>query len=118
SRVSEHYQWSIAARIWGTGRAKDYGRKLGQFVHQSVEAYSVGEKTIVSKKTVHISDLKLTKVAVPFATTERWAWGGLDGLANVVIEMQTDEGLVGLGEAPGHPTPEIVVDTILSLLPL
>jgi L-alanine-DL-glutamate epimerase-like enolase superfamily enzyme len=64
---------------------------------------------------MRITALKTTVVAIPFTGEERWAWGGRRGLANVILEVETDEGLVGLGEAGGYPTPEIVVAVIRSL---
>ena len=62
-----------------------------------------------------ITALKTTIVAIPFTGDETWAWGGRRGLSNVILEIETDEGLVGLGEAGGYPTPDIVVAVIRSL---
>lgn len=62
-----------------------------------------------------ITELKTTVVAVPFTGDELWAWGGRSGLTSVILEMKTDDGLTGLGEAPGYPTPEIVLAVIRSL---
>lgn len=67
---------------------------------------------------MRITELKTTIVAVPFNGNELWAWGGRSGLTNVILEMSTDEGLLGLGEASGYPTPEIVVAVIRSLADL
>jgi L-alanine-DL-glutamate epimerase-like enolase superfamily enzyme len=67
---------------------------------------------------MHITALKTTIVAMPFTGEEKWAWGGRGGLSNVILEIETDEGLVGLGEASGYPTPEIVLAVIRSLEPL
>jgi L-alanine-DL-glutamate epimerase-like enolase superfamily enzyme len=64
---------------------------------------------------MRITALKTTIVAIPFTGEEKWAWGGRGGLANVILEVETDEGLVGLGEAGGYPTPDIVVAVIRSL---
>ncbi len=62
-----------------------------------------------------ITGLKTTVVAVPFTGDELWAWGGRGGLTNVILEMETDEGLIGLGEAPGYPTADVVLAVIRSL---
>ena len=67
---------------------------------------------------MRVTALKTTVVAIPFTGEEKWAWGGRRGLSNVILEIETDEGLVGLGEAAGYPTPEIVVAVIRSLEPL
>jgi len=64
---------------------------------------------------MRITRLKTTVVAIPFTSDEKWAWGGRRGLANVILELETDEGLIGLGEAGGYPTPDIVVAVIRSL---
>ncbi|HKW99505.1 MAG TPA: mandelate racemase/muconate lactonizing enzyme family protein [Bryobacteraceae bacterium] len=64
---------------------------------------------------MRITALKTTIVAIPFTAPEKWAWGGRGGLANVILEMETDEGVTGLGEAGGYPTPDIVVAVIRSL---
>jgi len=64
---------------------------------------------------MRITRLKTTVVAIPFTSNEKWAWGGRRGLANVILEIETDEGLIGLGEAGGYPTPDIVVAVIRSL---
>jgi len=64
---------------------------------------------------MRITALKTTVVAIPFTGAEKWAWGGRGGLANVILEVETDEGLTGLGEAGGYPTPDIVVAVIRSL---
>jgi len=64
---------------------------------------------------MRITSLKTTVVAIPFTGAEKWAWGGRNGLANVILEIETDAGLMGLGEAGGYPTPDIVVAVIRSL---
>ncbi len=67
---------------------------------------------------VRITDLTVTIVAVPFAEPERWAFGVRHGLASVILEVTTDEGVVGIGEAAGYPTPEVVVAVVAALRPL
>lgn len=64
---------------------------------------------------MRITALKTTVVAVPFVEEEKWAWGGRGGLTNVILEVETDEGITGLGEAGGYPTPDIVVAVIRSI---
>jgi L-alanine-DL-glutamate epimerase-like enolase superfamily enzyme len=64
---------------------------------------------------MRITALKTTVVAVPFKGVEKWAWGGRSGLANVILEIETDEGITGLGEAGGYPTPDIVLAVVRSL---
>jgi L-alanine-DL-glutamate epimerase-like enolase superfamily enzyme len=54
-----------------------------------------------------IAEMRTTTVSVPFATDELWAYGRRRGVTNILVELETDDGLVGLGEAVGWPTPEI-----------
>lgn len=65
-----------------------------------------------------IVTLRATPVAVPLRKPELWAFGGRVGLVSVIVEVETDEGLVGLGEAPAYPTPDIVLAVLRSLEPL
>ena len=48
---------------------------------------------------MRIAQVRVTPIAVPYRTPERWADGIRPGINNVVIELTTDTGLVGLGEA-------------------
>jgi L-alanine-DL-glutamate epimerase-like enolase superfamily enzyme len=68
--------------------------------------------------SMRITGLTTTVVAVPFRLEERWAFGGRRGLTAVLLELETDEGVVGLAEAAGYPSPEIVLAVFRSLEPL
>jgi L-alanine-DL-glutamate epimerase-like enolase superfamily enzyme len=48
---------------------------------------------------VKIKDLKSTIVSIPFAKPTLWPYGHWDGMTVVVIEIETDQGLIGLGES-------------------
>lgn len=67
---------------------------------------------------MRIEGLDARVVAVPFREQELWAFGGRRGLTTVILEMRTDEGIVGLGEAPGYPSVDIVGAVLRSLDPL
>lgn len=67
---------------------------------------------------MRITGIDATPVAVPFRTPELWAYGGRHGLASVLVEVHTDEGLTGLGEAGAYPTAEIVQAVLDSVRPL
>ena len=56
-----------------------------------------------------ILDLKLTPVSVPFTEPEVWSGGSRPGITSIVVEVLTDEGLVGIGEALPAPTPEVTL---------
>ena len=53
---------------------------------------------------MRITDVSYHKVAVPFLQEEVWAFGRRSHLEAIVLEISTDEGIVGLGEAAGYPT--------------
>jgi L-alanine-DL-glutamate epimerase-like enolase superfamily enzyme len=67
---------------------------------------------------MRITALHTTPVAVPFRREERWAYGRRRGLTSVLLEVETDEGIVGLGEAGGYPSTDIVLAVFRSLEPL
>lgn len=64
---------------------------------------------------MRITGLNVTPVAVPFRRDELWAFGGRRGLTSVLVEVGTDEGVVGLGEAGAYPSTEIVLAVMRSL---
>jgi L-alanine-DL-glutamate epimerase-like enolase superfamily enzyme len=67
---------------------------------------------------VRITELVATPVAVPYLKEERWAYGVRRGLVSVLLEVRTDEGLSGLGEAPAYPSADIVGAVLRTLEPL
>jgi len=46
-----------------------------------------------------ITDLKTTILSVPFSKPTFWPYGRWEGMTVVVIELETDEGITGLGES-------------------
>ena len=69
-------------------------------------------------KLMRITKLRTTPVAVPFRTDEIWAFGRRRGQASVLLELETDEGVTGLGEAATYPSTDIVLAVFRSLEPL
>src|SRR2546429_7295693 len=67
---------------------------------------------------MRITKLRTTPVAVPFRTDEIWAFGRRRGQASVLLELETDEGVTGLGEAATYPSTDIVLAVFRSLEPL
>src|SRR6266508_4184871 len=67
---------------------------------------------------MRITGLAATPVAVPFAAPETWAYGERRGLVSVLLEVTTDEGLTGIGEAPAYPSAEIVQAVLKTVEPL
>jgi L-alanine-DL-glutamate epimerase-like enolase superfamily enzyme len=65
-----------------------------------------------------ITKVQATPVAVPFRRDEVWAFGRRRGLVSVLLEVHTDEGLVGLGEAAAYPSTDIVLAVLRGIEPL
>jgi L-alanine-DL-glutamate epimerase-like enolase superfamily enzyme len=65
-----------------------------------------------------ITNLEVTPVSVPFERDETWAYGRRAGISNLVIEVTTDAGVTGIGEAVGWPTPEVAVAVLRSAAPV
>lgn len=63
---------------------------------------------------MRITGLDVTLVTIPFTRPELWAWGERTGVTSAVIEVHTDRGIDGLGEALVvlGPTPSIVVEIV------
>lgn len=49
---------------------------------------------------------------------EVWAYGGRRGLVSLLLEVSTDEGVVGIGEAAAYPSTDIVLAVLRSVEPL
>ena len=67
---------------------------------------------------MRITGLRATPVAVPFVEDEIWAFGGRRGMVSVLLEVLTDEGVTGLGEAAAYPSADVVLAVVNSVEPL
>ncbi|PYV42933.1 MAG: mandelate racemase [Acidobacteria bacterium] len=65
-----------------------------------------------------ITDFRTTIVSVPFKEPERWAFGKRLGISNIILELETDQGLVGLGEAVGFPTVRVTQEILNAMRPV
>ena len=65
-----------------------------------------------------ITGLRATPVAVPFVEDELWAFGGRRGMVSILLEVLTDDGAVGIGEAAAYPSADIVLAVVKSVEPL
>jgi L-alanine-DL-glutamate epimerase-like enolase superfamily enzyme len=65
---------------------------------------------------VRITKIETTTCRVPVATPLVWAGGTRQSASGIVVEIGTDEGLVGVGECPGPTLPTIrtIVETELT----
>jgi glucarate dehydratase len=57
-----------------------------------------------------ISRIKLTVVNVPFFAPIRWSGGANADWTRLVVQMETDDGLVGLGETLGGATTKALIE--------
>jgi L-alanine-DL-glutamate epimerase-like enolase superfamily enzyme len=72
----------------------------------------VPTRGLVEPVKVRITGLDVTVVSVPFKEPETWVWGRRHGITNALLEVRTDESLVGVGECPGHPRISLVCDVL------
>ena len=47
-----------------------------------------------------ITNVRATPINVPLEAAYLWSYGALPGFTQTIIEIETDEGLTGIGEAP------------------
>jgi len=64
-----------------------------------------------------ITEFRSTIVSVPYNEPETWAFGKKLGVSNIIIELETDTGLIGLGEAVGFPTVRVIMAVLNSMRP-
>lgn len=64
---------------------------------------------------MRISSMTCTPVAVPYRCDEVWAFGRRRGQVSVLVEIRTDDGLIGIGEAAAYPSAEIVLGVFASI---
>ncbi len=57
-----------------------------------------------------ITNIKVTPVNIPLEIPMLWTGGYYPGTSKVVVEVETDEGLIGLGEAPSAHLAQVVQD--------
>lgn len=67
---------------------------------------------------MRITSIRATPVAVPYTADEVWAFGRRRGQVSVLLEVGTDEGVVGIGEAAAYPSADIVLAVLRGLEPL
>ena len=66
---------------------------------------------------MRVTDVDIHVVSVPFVHPETWRYGRLWGLTSAIVEVHTDDGLVGIGECPGSPLIDLVVSALEATKP-
>jgi L-alanine-DL-glutamate epimerase-like enolase superfamily enzyme len=65
-----------------------------------------------------IRDARFTVVSVPYREHERWAWGVREGVTAIIIEIEADNGTVGLGESVPFTDIGYALEILKSIKPL
>ena len=55
-----------------------------------------------------ITAIRATPVNIPLEAPYLWSYGSLAGFSKTIVEVETDVGLVGLGEGPSHANAEVI----------
>jgi L-alanine-DL-glutamate epimerase-like enolase superfamily enzyme len=65
-----------------------------------------------------ITDVRTRILSVPFHTPDRWSGGTQTGVTSVIVLVDTDEGLTGIGEANGDRSAAAVAAAVAAMKPL
>jgi glucarate dehydratase len=68
-----------------------------------------------------ITAIRATPVLIPLEAPYLWSYGALDGFTKCVVEVETDSGPTGIGEAPSHAAARIIeamAERLIGLDPL
>ena len=68
-----------------------------------------------------IKSIRATAVLIPLEAPYLWSYGALDGFTKCVVEVETTDGVVGIGEAPSHASAPIIAafaDRLVGMDPL
>lgn len=63
---------------------------------------------------MRITDVRATPVNVAFTEPEIWSQGARPGITAIIVEIETDTGIVGIGESVPAPNPAVTVAAITS----
>jgi glucarate dehydratase len=55
-----------------------------------------------------IKSIRATPVLIPLEAPYLWSYGALDGFTKCVVEVETSDGVTGIGEAPSHGSARII----------
>ncbi len=65
-----------------------------------------------------IIDFRTTIVSIPFTEPVQWKFGRGRGVSNILLELETDTGLVGIGEAERYPYVRVVHEILNAMRPV
>lgn len=64
---------------------------------------------------MRIGRITATVVNVPFVAPLRWSGGVEDGWSRCIVQMETDDGLVGLGETLGGAATKMIIEELMPM---
>jgi L-alanine-DL-glutamate epimerase-like enolase superfamily enzyme len=67
---------------------------------------------------MNVTAVRTRILSVPYARPDQWSAGTSEGITSVLVEVETDEGITGLGEANGDRSAEAVAAAIRAMTPL
>lgn len=59
-----------------------------------------------------IRAIRATPVNLPLEAPYLWSYGSLAGFSKTIVEVETDEGISGLGEGPSHKTAALIDEAL------
>ena len=65
-----------------------------------------------------IQSIEATPVTIEFTEPEHWSQGRRDGVTAIVVQVTTDEGIIGIGESVPAPSPQVTLAAIDSVRPI
>ena len=65
---------------------------------------------------MRITAIRSTPINVPLEVPYRWSYGAFPGFSKSIIEVETSEGIVGLGEAPTAGATNLIDDAMAARL--
>src|SRR2546425_6229316 len=71
-----------------------------------------------SRSPMKIVDFRTTIVSIPFTEPVQWKFGRGRGVSNILIELETDSGLIGIGEAMRYPFVRVVHEILKAMRPV
>src|SRR4051812_41158819 len=78
--------------------------------HYTKRWFRSTKKHLKGTNSMKITDIKITPVTVPMDATLRWCMGTESGTTRGIVQVYTDEGIVGIGETYGGNAVEHAIE--------
>lgn len=77
-------------------------------VHSVPFVPSRARATACEGLALKIKSIRATPILLPLEAPYLWSYGALDGFTKTVVEVETTDGIMGIGEAPSHGAAPII----------